>query len=404
MQFLHTFFIKISSIIVGTLVAIGLVSSPKITPSQPSVSIIDNATTSIILKEQTAPEVKVKSSEKENFKETISISKPAFLSSQTPTKTEETKTTSITTLPSGAVVEMDVNGNILRYIYQPVKETTPSFRHVIVSAPQYASKEIKENMKDVSLVSLRLQSSGDAPAIVESIKIRVIGSVKAIKTVKITSCGNAQVLDEKGEVTLFCSLNIPNGTSKNYEIAADFIGDLLSEYGKTIQVSVESISAGDAVISGEFPILSTSYKIGSPYADYVFVTTKNYYFTDDREYVNITANRKVFVKSIIWQYEGSGGSNPGNLYFQGAKACIGSICTDNYQYDHNNFKGIKFYFDNIVINADETKEIKLIADNLPFEGDGKNNRFYFGGIDNFEILTENEYLLERQNIVLRKDS
>ena len=50
--------------------------------------------------------------------------KPEITQSQTSPKIETPKTISIVTLPNGAVVEMDVNGNVLRYIKEALKSIT----------------------------------------------------------------------------------------------------------------------------------------------------------------------------------------------------------------------------------------------------------------------------------------
>ena len=80
---------------------------------------------------------------------------------------------------------MDANGNIVRTI----KEVAPipyvsTFKHIIVNAPQYVSREIKRGEKDVSLMSLLLQSAGDTPVKIEEVSIRIVGPANAIKTIK----------------------------------------------------------------------------------------------------------------------------------------------------------------------------------------------------------------------------
>ena len=215
--------------------------------------------------EKLKKELEVLKQKQSQFKIIEKITEKQIIAEKKQSSSSQTKQNEkIVTLPNGAVVEMDANGNISRTIKEAVNVAPLStFKHVIVSAPQYVSKEIKNGEKDVQLMSLLLQSAGDTPVRVEEASIRIIGPANTIKMIKISNCGTPQSLNNNGESVLSCPLLIKNGSSNRYNIVADIADNISSENGKTIQVSVESIKANDAVISGEFPIVSAPHKIVS---------------------------------------------------------------------------------------------------------------------------------------------
>ena len=215
--------------------------------------------------EKLKKELEVLKQKQSQFKIIEKITEKQIIAEKKQSSSSQTKQNEkIVTLPNGAVVEMDANGNISRTIKEAVNVAPLStFKHVIVSAPQYVSKEIKNGEKDVQLMSLLLQSAGDTPVRVEEASIRIIGPANTIKMIKISNCGPPQSLNNNGESVLSCPLLIKNGSSNRYNIVADIADNISSENGKTIQVSVESIKANDAVISGEFPIVSAPHKIVS---------------------------------------------------------------------------------------------------------------------------------------------
>ena len=215
--------------------------------------------------EKLKKELEVLKQKQSQFKIIEKITEKQIIAEKKQSSSSQTKQNeNIVTLPNGAVVEMDANGNISRTIKEAVNVAPLStFKHVIVSAPQYVSKEIKNGEKDVQLMSLLLQSAGDTPVRVEEASIRIIGPANTIKMIKISNCGPPQSLNNNGESVLSCPLLIKNGSSNRYNIVADIADNISSENGKTIQVSVESIKANDAVISGEFPIVSAPHKIVS---------------------------------------------------------------------------------------------------------------------------------------------
>ena len=301
--------------------------------------------------------LKQKQSEIKIFEKPAVVEKKESSSSQT--NSQEKQNENIVTLPNGSVVEMDAIGNVVRTIKEAV--TIPqatTFKHVIVSAPRYVIREIKKSETEVSLISLLLQSSGDTPVKVEEVNIRIVGSVTAIKTIKVSNCGIPQSLNDKGEVTLVCPISIKNGSSNNYNIVADISDDLSSENGKTIQVSVESIKANGAVISGEFPIVSASHKIVSPPAiEETKIIVKpgqvdtRYIFSA----IKITSDKKVFLNSIKWYQPGNGGAENAKTYINNIS--YDALKSSDGKYFTSNFGGI-------VIDPNETKEIYIKGDNV----------------------------------------
>ena len=292
---------------------------------------------------------KIKVVEKITEKQVIAEKKE---SSSSQTKQNE----NVITLPNGAVIEMDASGNVVRTIKDIENVISPStFKHIIVSAPQFMSKEIKKGEKDVQLISLLLQSAGDTPVRIEEANLRIIGPANTIKTIKISNCGIPQSLNNNGEAVLSCPLLIKNGSSNRYNIVANIADDISSENGKTIQVSVESIKANDAVISGEFPIVSAPHKIVSPPAPAKVTVSPGQV---DTRYIfsaiKISSDKKVFLNSIKWYQSGSGGA-------ENIKTYIG-----NTSYEAVSSEG-KYFTSNlggIVINPNETKEIYVKGDNI----------------------------------------
>jgi len=289
--------------------------------------------------------------------------KPIIAEKKESSSSQTKQNENIVTLPNGAVVEMDESGNIVRTIKEVVSlAPLATFKHVIVSMPQYVSKEIKKGEKDVSLISLLLQSVGDTPVKVEEVSIRIIGLANVIKTIKVSNCGVQQALNNNGEVVLACPLLIKNGSSNQYNIVADISDDISSENGKTIQVSVESIKANDAVISGEFPVVSAPHKIFSPLPlptlPKVKVSPGQADLKNIFSAIKITSDKKVLLNSIKWNMPGSGSlSNFENLKTYVDNVSYNGISSSDGKYFTSNFG-------RIIINPNETKEIYIKGGNI----------------------------------------
>jgi len=307
--------------------------------------------------EKLKKELEVLKQEQSQFKIIEKITEKQIIAEKKQSSSSQTKQNeNIVTLPNGAVVEMDANGNISRTIKEAVNVAPLStFKHVIVSAPQYVSKEIKNGEKDVQLMSLLLQSAGDTPVRVEEASIRIIGPANTIKMIKISNCGTPQSLNNNGESVLSCPLLIKNGSSNRYNIVADIADNISSENGKTIQVSVESIKTNDAVISGEFPIVSAPHKIVSPPAPAKVTVSPGQV---DTRYIfsaiKISSDKKVFLNSIKWYQSGSGGA-------ENIKTYIGNT---SYEAVSSDSKYFTSNFGGMIINSDETKEIYVKGDNI----------------------------------------
>ncbi len=200
-EFLAAAFTKMTSLVASIAIAVGLVSAPPVPPEQPRAAKIVVEAKEEIKSEQTPVLTQREESKPTVTPEPVAKPKPPVQQFQAPEKT-----TSIVTLPNGAVVEIDVNGNIIRIIKEATQQT---YSQPAVSTSALPSVSITLWSVRVTSGSANIAWTTNIPTDSKLFLIQADGPFKVIPS----TSGNATIH----------AVDIPNlisGTSYTYTIEA----------------------------------------------------------------------------------------------------------------------------------------------------------------------------------------
>lgn len=307
-------------------------------------------------------------------------------SSTTANSTHQTFTT-----PSGAIMEMDENGNIVGAT--PVTQNIPQFsvrKTLNITSNGYPADLLLQDAKtNIRLISIRFFAGGDTESIVNGVPIQLAHSVtdtrvnniyiklsgsaspSILKSLRVLPGSDARVSSDytpnsSGEVTFSTSIIIPSGEFRDYSIVADIADDSSSEQGKNISVSIVSVNT-DAQVIASLPITGYAYTVAARPTPLPKVTaspgkvdirnnqpykkpgTKDYIFSG----IKITSDKDVLLNSIKWSMSGNSGGENLKTYL-GDTSYIVERSLDGKYYTSN--------FNSAVVSGGEVKEIYLKGD------------------------------------------
>jgi len=289
--------------------------------------------------------------------------KPIIAEKKESSSSQTKKNENIVTLPNGAVVEMDANGNIVKIIKEATEttniETKVNNGEIEVSKRPFVGDLIlKEKTNINGILNFRIYAK-DNDVNIEGVKIKVGGStsLSVINSVFVTNSGGVYVtnknsqLDENGEAILNFKLGIKTGSYYDLMIGA-YINQNEDE-NKNIYMSVIGLVTSSE-ISG-LPINGDVYTIKNQRLPKVTISPGQVDIRYLFSAIKITSDKKVFLNSIKWYQSGSGGAENIKTYI--GNTSYEAVSSDYGKYFTSNFGGM-------VINPNETKEIYVKGDNI----------------------------------------
>ena len=289
--------------------------------------------------------------------------KPIIAEKKESSSSQTKQNENIVTLPSGAVVEMDANGNVVKIIKEATEttniETKVNNGEIEVSKRPFVGDLIlKEKTNINGILNFRIYAK-DNDVNIEGVKIKVGGStsLSVINSVFVTNSGGVYVtnqnsqLDENGEAILNFKLGIKTGSYYDLMIGA-YINQNEDE-NKNIYMSVIGLVTSSE-ISG-LPINGDVYTIKNQRLPKVTISPGQVDIRYLFSAIKITSDKKVFLNSIKWYQSGSGGAENIKTYI--GNTSYEAVSSDYGKYFTSNFGGM-------VINPNETKEIYVKGDNI----------------------------------------
>ena len=289
--------------------------------------------------------------------------KPIIAEKKESSSSQTKQNENIVTLPSGAVVEMDANGNVVKIIKEATEttniETKVNNGEIEVSKRPFVGDLIlKEKTNINGILNFRIYAK-DNDVNIEGVKIKVGGStsLSVINSVFVTNSGGVYVtnqnsqLDENGEAILNFKLGIKTGSYYDLMIGA-YINQNEDE-NKNIYMSVIGLVTSSE-ISG-LPINGDVYTIKNQRLPKVTVSPGQVDIRYLFSAIKITSDKKVFLISMKWYQSGSG--NAENIKTYIGNTSYEAVSSDYGKYFTSNFGGM-------VINPNETKEIYVKGDNI----------------------------------------
>jgi len=289
--------------------------------------------------------------------------KPIIAEKKESSSSQTKQNENIVTLPSGAVVEMDANGNVVKIIKEATEttniETKVNNGEIEVSKRPFVGDLIlKEKTNINGILNFRIYAK-DNDVNIEGVKIKVGGStsLSVINSVFVTNSGGVYVtnqnsqLDENGEAILNFKLGIKTGSYYDLMIGA-YINQNEDE-NKNIYMSVIGLVTSSE-ISG-LPINGDVYTIKNQRLPKVTISPGQVDIRYLFSAIKITSDKKVFLISMKWYQSGSGGAENIKTYI--GNTSYEAVSSDYGKYFTSNFGGM-------VINPNETKEIYVKGDNI----------------------------------------
>ena len=313
--------------------------------------------------------------------------KPIIAEKKESSSSQTKQNENIVTLPNGAVVEIDANGNVVRTIKEELDITSeienlkkevqalkppPSTRRINISRANYTNDTVIKTNTPHRVLSVNVISDGNSSVSFSNVIICMEGNAthNVIDYMFLEkNPGKHYFIDANG-----CSIMNdesfslqPKGIGGSGTSIVVYIS-LIKEIptinnDKTVIFVLKSIET-DGEIFGNLPINGYGYKMPPPPLPKVIATTgvvntypvgsgaKDYIFAG----IKISTNKEVFLNSIKWNMSGNGG--PGD--FQNLKTYV-----DGVPYDIVSSSDGKYFtsnFNRAVVNENGTKEIYIKGD------------------------------------------